>query len=179
MNSQADRPVVAVFGSYEPADGSDGYHQAYLVGHVLGELGYAIANGGYGGTMEASARGCKEAGSSVVGVTCAIWSSRPNRYVDEVIVTPDLSARVKALAEQGTGGYVVLPGGNGTLVELATVWEARSLGKMSDRPIACIGEFWKPVVDLIGSVRPAAAKLVHIVQQAEQLREHFAPRDGA
>jgi len=82
------RVIVSIFG------GSDDIGRTPAVillaeqtGRALAELGYVVANGGYGGTMEASARGAKQAGGRTIGVTCSIWKSRPNAYLDEVITT--------------------------------------------------------------------------------------------
>ena len=85
---------VVLFGSGEPAEGEADYELARAVGRKLAELGYAVANGGYGGTMEASARGAAEGGSEAIGVTCSVWSARANPYCRHVIVTDTLAERV-------------------------------------------------------------------------------------
>jgi uncharacterized protein (TIGR00730 family) len=171
----ADDRVVTVFGSGDPAPGSDAYEQARAVGRVLAELGYAVANGGYGGTMEASARGAVEAGGRTLGVTCSAWRSRPNRYVQRVIATEDLRRRVATLVELGRAGYVVLPGGTGTLAELAWVWERLCKGLLPRRPFVCVGEFWQPLIDLIRAARPGSAACVARVDAPDGLAEHFPP----
>jgi len=51
------RAVVSVFGANDAREGDEAYETARAVGRKLAESGYAVANGGYGGTMEASARG--------------------------------------------------------------------------------------------------------------------------
>lgn len=166
-------PVVAVFGSNAVESGGEGDATAEAVGRRLAELGYAVANGGYGGTMEAGSRGAAEAGGHVIGVTCSLWRSKPNRYVREVIETSELSERVRMLAKIATGGYVVLPGGTGTLLELAWVWEEMAKKFMNPRPIVCVGEFWRPVVDVIASVRGAHAEMVSIAAGPDELEKFF------
>ncbi len=64
--STIQEKVVTIFGSGDPREGSDEYILAEAVGAKLGSLGYTIANGGYYGTMEASARGAKNAGATSV-----------------------------------------------------------------------------------------------------------------
>jgi len=66
MTEVAGKPdrTVAVFGSGEVVQGSDDWRLAFAVGRTLAGLGYAIANGGYAGTMEASAKGAVEAGGA-------------------------------------------------------------------------------------------------------------------
>ena len=191
--------VVSVFGANDPTSGEQAYDTAFAVGRVLGELGYAIANGGYGGTMEASAAGAKSAGGSTIGVTCSVWSSQPNEYIDQTIVTDKLADRLAKLIELGEGGYVVLPGATGTLVELAWVWElackgflhgdemirpggetqgkpgdAESIGGAQGRPIVCVGEFWRPLVEMMAVARPASSDCIALVNTPEKIAEHFA-----
>jgi len=168
--------TVCVFGAYDAAADSEDYAVAVEVGRVLAELGCAVACGGYGGVMEAACRGAKGAGGATVGVTCAVFSSRPNAYVDRVIEAPDLPARVRTLMDVGTGGYVVLRGANGTLAELAILWEAKCLGRLADRPLVCVGQFWRPVVEMMRSVRPRSADHVQFVSGPSDLRAVFGSR---
>jgi len=133
-----DIPVVSVFGANDPAEGDEAYQQARAAGRELARLGYAVANGGYAGTMEASFRGAKEAGGATIGVICTLWKSPANRYTDRVIKTRDLFERARTLVELGSAGYVVLPGATGTLVELALVWELTCKRLMARRPIVCL-----------------------------------------
>src|SRR5689334_11099528 len=106
--------TVTVFGSAFPCDGSSAYAAAYRLGSLLAEKGYAVCNGGYGGLMEASSRGAREAGGHTIGVTCAIWPRAANRYIVEEIRTQSFPERLLTLVERGDA-YVVLPGGTGTL----------------------------------------------------------------
>ena len=168
--------AVSVFGANDPRPGDAAYEVARSVGGKLAELGYGIVNGGYGGTMEASARGAKEVEGRTVGVTCSIWKSQPNPYIDEVVRTEGLQQRVDKLVELGRGGYVVLPGATGTLVELATVWERMCKGLLEQRPLVCVGSFWWPVVELMRSARPRCGELVQLAGGSEELALYF--REG-
>ena len=170
------RQIVTVFGSADPQEGSEQYALARAVGRVLASQGYSLANGGYGGTMEASARGAKEAGGLTVGVTCSLWKSGPNKYIDRVEQTASLADRLDKLISLGEGGYVVLPGATGTLVELAMVWELSAKRFIQGRPIVCVGEFWRPVIDLMASAREGAQRAVSIIEAPRQLGEIFPPR---
>jgi uncharacterized protein (TIGR00730 family) len=164
---------VSVFGASNPAEGSAAYELARAVGRRLAELGYAVANGGYSGAMEASARGAKEAGGTTIGVTCSIWRSRANRYIDRCVQTDSLAARVATLLELGTSGYVVLPGATGTLRELATAWEAMCLPAAARRPLVCVGRFWRPLVEMMAAARPGCQEAVSLVERAEELERFF------
>ena len=156
--------IITIFGSYEPAPGSPEYEQAYQVGFELARADFTIANGGYAGTMEASAKGAQEAGGKTIGVTCSVFRrSHLNAYIDEEIQTACLRDRLEKLIEIGTG-YVVLPGGTGTLAELAYTWELLNKGFLADRPLVILGDFWQPVVELLSGAR-------HLVKRAEKPSE--------
>lgn len=168
-----DVKIITIFGSADPAEGSEEYALARAVGQVLARQGYGIANGGYRGTMEASARGAKEVGGQTVGVTCSLWKSQPNKYIDRIEQTDELSERLGKLISLGTSGFVALPGATGTLVELAMVWELSAKRFLSGRPIACVGEFWKPLVDMMAAARPGIEQAVTVVDSPQQLRDVF------
>ena len=170
------RRVVCVYGAGNADKDSPEYATAVKVGSVLASLGHDVANGGYGGTMEAVSRGAKAAGATVIGVTCRIWSSRPNAFVDEVIETRNLYERLRTLIELGAAGYVVLPGATGTLLELAGVWEVAGKESSAVRPVVCVGDYWRSLVALIERSKPAAAGRITFAASPEELDEHFQTR---
>jgi uncharacterized protein (TIGR00730 family) len=153
--------IVSVFGSGTVKPGDKEYAEAKLLGKLLAGAGYAIANGGYGGTMEASAKGAKEAGGEVIGVTCSAFKrSRPNALLSREFVTNSLDERLDKLIELGLA-YVVLPGGTGTLLELALVWELKNKGFLTgDKPIIILGEYWKPLVELVATVDAGSERYI-------------------
>jgi uncharacterized protein (TIGR00725 family) len=144
--------VVSVFGTGAAKPGDKEYAEAKLLGKLLAESGFAIANGGYGGTMEASAKGAKEAGGEVIGVTCSAFGrGAANKFVSREIVTTSLNERLDTLINIGSA-YVVLPGGTGTLLELALVWELKNKGFLSgDKPIILLGDYWSRLVELVAT----------------------------
>ena len=167
--------IITVFGSYQPAPGSAPYLQAYHVGQVLARAGFTIANGGYAGTMEASAKGAKNSGGPTIGVTCTAFSrSSPNPYIDREISTPDLRSRLDKLIEIATG-YVVLPGGTGTLTELAHVWELINKKFLPSRPLVILGDFWLPVVRLLENANPRCRNIVQFIDSPDILTDIFGP----
>lgn len=149
--------IVTVFGSSRPAPGSPAYQAAYELGRAVAAAGWTLCNGGYGGTMEAAARGAVEAGGHTIGVTCATFRGRsgPNAYIRQEVPTFDLLTRLNTLVRLGWA-YVVLPGGTGTLLELALVWELlnKSLVRRRNTPLILLGEHWGPVVELILREQP-------------------------
>ena len=173
-----EQPIVSIFGGGDARETDLAYSHARAVGSVLAGLGYAVANGGYGGTMEASARGAKDAGGRTIGVTCRVWSSPPNRFMDEIIETADLFERVRRLLELGRDGYVVLPGGTGTLVELSLAWELMAKRMTPPRPIVCMTGFWRPVIELMIRQKPRLADLVTMAESPGELGKYFPVQAG-
>jgi len=138
--------VISVFGSSMPRPGSADYEAARDLGRQLAEAGFAVQTGGYAGIMEAVSRGANEAGGHVVGVTCASFeassSATPNAWVKEVAQQPNLHARVLYLVTN-CDGAIVLPGGVGTLSELALAWNLVQVSEMPPKPIILVGGLWQ------------------------------------
>jgi len=173
-----DKTIVCVFGTGRAKPGDPVYALAEQIGRALAEAGFTVANGGYGGTMQASAKGAAAAGGTVVGVTCsAFGSSVANEYVTRTVVTDSLDERLQNLIKAGRA-YVVLPGGTGTLVELATAWELINKGLIPQRPLACVGQFWRPVIERVLRVQNDAAEHVVFADDAQQLSRFFPPLGG-
>ncbi len=152
-------PTVSVFGTSRARPGEPVFVLAEQVGRALAQAGFVVANGGYGGTMLAGAKGAAEAGGTVVGVTCSAFKrSVANEYVGREIRTDSLDERLAALVEIAQA-YVVLPGGTGTLLELASVWELKNKKFLDgDKPIVLLGDFWKPVVDVVSKDDPRSVE---------------------
>jgi uncharacterized protein (TIGR00725 family) len=144
--------IVSVFGTGRARAGDKNYVLAEQLGGALAGAGFAIANGGYGGTMEASAKGASETGGEVIGVTCSAFGrGAANKFVSREIVTTSLNDRLNTLIKLGSA-YVVLPGGTGTLLELAFVWELKNKGFLGeDKPIILLGEYWVGLVELVAA----------------------------
>ncbi|MGD8450990.1 MAG: LOG family protein [Phycisphaerae bacterium] len=171
-------PIVTVFGSSQPAPGSPAYQTAYDLGLAIGRAGWTLCNGGYGGTMEATARGAAEAGGHTIGVTCSIFGrGSANRFIKQEIPTFYLLTRLDTLVRLGQA-YVVLPGGTGTLLELALVWELLNKRLLRrNAPIILMGNTWQPVVEVIRREQPETMDLqvaANAELAAEALRAHFA-----
>ena len=141
--------TVTIFGSSRPDPDHEEYLHAMSLGRALAESGFVVCNGGYGGIMEASARGAREAGGHTVGVTISSFGGRsPNPWIAEVDERPSLIERMMRLIEKGDA-YIVLKGGTGTLLELAAVWELMNKAQMKVKPIIVLGSFWNGVVDTL------------------------------
>ncbi len=147
MPATSKQRTIAVFGSSRAGPGTDDYQRAAEVGRRLAEAGFAVINGGYGGTMEASARGAREAGGRAVGVTTRAFRGRggANRYITEVLSEADLFDRTRRLIESADG-FIVLPGGAGTLAELAFLWALEKSSLLGRKPVLLLGPAWNALI---------------------------------
>ena len=168
--SYSDAKVVAVFGSYRPKPGDTEYERAAEVGREIASAGWTVINGGYAGTMEASARGAKERGGQVIGVVVETFSRQPNRFTDDTVCTTDLWERLRVLMER-SDAYIALPGATGTLAEVALAWELLCKGLMSPKPLVLLGDFWQPLYEMLvptPRVKAAASGMVRTAQTPQE-----------
>ena len=166
------KKIITIFGTARAKPGEAIFTLAMETGRLLAQAGFAIANGGYGGTMLAAAKGAAEAGGEIIGVTCSAFkSSRANEYVTREIVTGSLDERLETLVQLGQA-YIVLPGGTGTLLELAKVWELKNKGFLkTDKPIILLGGFWKPLIELIATDDADSSRYVMPADEPKQAVE--------
>jgi len=141
-----NRPHITVFGGSKPTSGSAPYQQAQKLGELLGSAGYAVLTGGYIGTMEAVSHGASQAGGHVIGVTCdeiEKWRDvGPNPWIDEERRYRTIRERLYALIE-GCHAAVALPGGIGTLAEVAVMWSELQTNAIQHRPLILVGSGWQ------------------------------------
>jgi len=165
----ADKKVTTIFGTGRTNRGEQAYAIAEELGRLLAEAGFTVANGGYGGTMLAAAKGASQAGGKVIGVTCSAFkNSKCNQYVAREVVTRSLDERLDKLIAIGQA-YVVLPGGTGTLLELAKVWELKNKGFLdAGKPIILVGDFWKPLIDLVARDDPDCKRYIRPADNPQQ-----------
>lgn len=158
-------PVISVFGSSAPQRGSPAFEEARQVGHLLAEAGFVVATGGYSGTMTAVSLGAAEAGGHVIGVTCdQIEQFRPlgpNEWVMQEIRYETLQDRLLHLVKENDG-MIVLPGGIGTLSEMALAWSLMQVGEINSRPLSLLGETWHETVTTFND--PAFIHPQHLAQ---------------
>ena len=113
----------------------------------MAEAGFGVCNGGYGGTMEASARGAREAGGHTIGITNAVFDPKPaNAYIVEERKAPDFFERLRLLLTLGDA-YICLPGSVGALTEFSLAWTLMQTEALPRRPFICVGDGWRGVLD--------------------------------
>jgi uncharacterized protein (TIGR00730 family) len=163
---------VTVFGGSLPRLGEPAYEEALELGRLLGAAGYRVLTGGYIGTMEAISRGTSETGGHVIGVTCdeiEVWRPvRPNPWVKEERRYPTLRERLYALIDD-CDAAIALPGGVGTLAEIAVIWSQMQVLAIRQRPLILVGEGWRAMMDEF------YASLGSYVPESTQALVAFAP----
>lgn len=184
--------TVTVFGSSLPSEATTAYREARELGRALGKHGFAVCNGGYAGLMEASARGARDAGGHTIGITCSLWPRSANQWIQEEVRTASFPERIMTLIARGDA-YVVLPGGTGTLAELAMAWELMNKSVLSTtvggkKPLVLLGSYWQPVIACLNQephlVSPtpdghlAAMDLITVVAGVKEGAEVLAARLG-
>lgn len=141
---------ITVFGSASPLPGETRYEEARQLGEFLARAGHTVLTGGYMGTMEAVSRGAVEAGGHAVGVTCdqiETWrSAKPNTWVREERRFETLRERLYCLVES-CDAAIALPGGVGTLAEIAVMWSQMQTQALPPRPLILIGGGWKKIFE--------------------------------
>ena len=175
--------VITVFGSSHPREGDSHYALARNLGAALAARGFIVCSGGYGGVMEAASRGAKESGGRTLAVTAEFFRARANRWVDEEVRVATWQERLFELVRRGSG-YVVCPGGTGTLVELAVVWEMINKRVMRDKPFVALGDFWRPIIERVREVEighpstwgESAERLIHVAHEPSHAADYLASK---
>jgi len=139
---------ITIFGGARPAPATPAYLEAYELGKLLATAGHAVLTGGYRGTMEAVSRGASEAGGHVIGVTCgeveASHGVRVNAWVKEERHFETLRERLDGLI-YGCDAAIALPGGPGTLTEIALTWNLMIVAAIQPKLFILVGAGWQAV----------------------------------
>jgi uncharacterized protein (TIGR00730 family) len=135
--------AVTVFGSARTARTDPVYEMGRTIGRKLAQAGYAIITGGGPGAMEAANRGCREGGGLSVGCNIELPHEQGlNPYVDLGIEFRYFFAR-KTMFVKYADGFVILPGGFGTLDELLEALTLIQTGKVRHFPVVLVGsDYW-------------------------------------
>ncbi|WP_026406311.1 TIGR00730 family Rossman fold protein [Actinomyces gerencseriae] len=178
-------PAIGVFGSARTAADDPAYALAERIGAGLARSGYGVITGGGPGMMEAANKGAHEAGGASVGLGIELPREQEmNQYVDLGIDFRYFFAR-KTMFLKYSDGFVVMPGGMGTLDELFEAVTLVQTGKVSSFPIVLVGSaYWGGLVDWIrgtvldtGTISPEDLDLLPVVDTAREAVDYVV--DGA
>jgi uncharacterized protein (TIGR00730 family) len=172
-------PAVSVFGSARTRKDHPAYAQAHQLGGALAREGWAVVTGGGPGVMEAANRGASEAGGVSVGLGIEVpFEQRLNDWVDAGIVFRYFFVR-KTMFVKYSQGFVVFPGGFGTLDELFESLTLVQTGKVTQFPVVLVGcEYWRGLLDWVrahplehGNIGADDLDLVHLTDDMDEVVE--------
>ncbi|HEY2327062.1 MAG TPA: TIGR00730 family Rossman fold protein [Gaiellaceae bacterium] len=170
-----DRPAVTLFGSARVPEGSAPYEAARAVGRSFAERGWAVITGGGGGVMEGGNRGAKEGGGLSIGFNIELpHEQAPNPYCDIEYTFSHFYAR-KVCFVRPAEGFVIFPGGFGTLDELFESLTLIQTGKVLHFPTVLFDTaYWRPLLDWIqdrllvdGMISPDDLQLLHVTDDPQ------------
>ena len=184
-------PSVSVFGSARTPDDHPYYAMGRAVGARLAERGYAVITGGGPGIMEAANRGARDAGGVSVGLNIRLPHEQgANPYVDpdKNLLFEFFFAR-KAMFVKYAQGFIVLPGGFGTMDELFESFTLIQTRKTARFPVVLMGRaYWQGLLDWIrtqlldgGYISPDDVDLFSVTDSPEDavaIIEAYADTDG-
>jgi hypothetical protein len=175
-------PAIAVFGSARTPREHPSYAQGEQLGRLLVEAGYAVITGGGPGAMEAANKGACDAGGTSVGLGIELpFEAGLNEWVDVGINFRYFFVR-KTMFVKYSQGFVVLPGGVGTLDELFEAITLVQTKKVTRFPIVLVGvDYWSGLLDWMrdtvladGKISPADLDLIHLTDDVEEAVRHVA-----
>src|SRR5919197_1158408 len=148
--AQIDRPAVSIFGSARVREHSQPYESARVVARCFAEAGWAVVTGGGPGVMEAANRGAKEGGGLSVGFNIRLpHEQHSNPYLDIDHTFEHFYAR-KTMFVRAAEGFVIFPGGFGTLDEFYESLTLIQTGKVLHFPVVLFdAEYWQGLLDWI------------------------------
>jgi len=153
-------PCVTVFGSARVREGDPQYELAREVGRQLARAGFTVMTGGGGGIMEAANRGAREVGGRSFGSNIILpREEKPNRYLDTFVIFRYFFVR-KVMLVKYSYGFIVMPGGFGTLDEAFETATLIQTGKIKDFPIVLMDAvFWDDMLEFLRSRLAATGKI--------------------
>ncbi len=177
-------PCVSIFGSARTAESNPYYQIAVDCGRLLTERGYGVITGGGPGIMEAGNKGAHLNGGKSVGLNIELpFEQFHNPYIEpSKLLQFDYFFIRKVMFMKYSQGFVVLPGGMGTMDELFEALTLIQTGKIARFPIVLIGKaYWGGLIDWISEVmlgkenniKPEDLNLFRLVDTAEEACEHI------
>jgi uncharacterized protein (TIGR00730 family) len=142
-------PCVAVFGSARTKPENKYYQVAVEIGKRLVELGYGVITGGGPGIMEAANKGAHDGKGKSVGINIDLpFEQSANQYIDrDKLINFDYFFVRKTMFMKYAQGFIVLPGGFGTMDELFEALTLIQTGKIGHFPIVLVGkEYWAGLI---------------------------------
>ena len=175
-----DRPAVSIFGSARVKEGTPVYRSACEVGKRFAESGWAVITGGGPGVMEAANRGAQDAGGLSVGLNIELPHEQgSNPYLDIAYTFKHFYAR-KVCFVKPAEGFVIFPGGFGTLDELFEALTLIQTGKAQNFAVVLVDtDYWAELMGWVrgealadGMISPEDLELLHVTDDLEAAVRH-------
>jgi uncharacterized protein (TIGR00730 family) len=175
-------PCVSIFGSARTKPEHKYYKLAESIARKITESGYGVITGGGPGIMEAGNKGAHLAGGTSVGLNIDLpFEQHNNPYIDsDKSLDFDYFFVRKVMFVKYSQGFVVMPGGFGTLDELFEALTLIQTHKIDTFPIILVGtEYWKGLLDWIKitletefqNISPGDLDLIHLVDTEDEVLE--------
>ena len=173
-------PAVTMFGSARVREGHDVYEAARATGRLFAEAGWSVITGGGPGAMEAANRGAKEGGGFSVGFNIELpHEQHANPYLDIDVTFDHFYAR-KVCFVKPAEGFVIFPGGFGTMDELFEALTLIQTDKVLDFPVVLFGsDFWEELLHFVrtevlpdGMISTEDLALLHVVDEPSEALRH-------
>jgi hypothetical protein len=172
-------PCVSIFGSSRTREDGEYYQLAIRIAKKIAESGYGIITGGGPGIMEAGNRGAHLAGGTSVGLNIELpFEQHDNPYIDaDKSLDFDYFFVRKVMFVKYSQGFIVLPGGFGTLDELFEAMTLIQTNKIGKFPIILVGSrFWSGLLDWIkstmlqaGNISPSDLELIKMADTEDEV----------
>ena len=173
-------PCVSLFGSARLKPGSKYYELARNIAHKVVDQGYGIISGGGPGVMEAANKGAFEGDGTSVGLNIDLpFEQNDNPYIDrDKNLYFDYFFVRKVMFVKYAQGFIVMPGGFGTLDELFEALTLIQTGKIDKFPIILVGkEFWQDLLDWVKkrvceqfqNINPEDLDLIRLVDSEDEV----------
>ena len=168
-------PAVSIFGSARVAEDHPAYVAARDVGRRFAEHGFVVVTGGGPGVMEAANRGARDGGGLSVGFNIVLPHEQDsNPYIDVGLTFKHFYVR-KTMFVKAAEGFVIFPGGFGTLDELFEALTLIQTGKILNFPVVLFDtDYWSELLSWIESellademVSPEDLELLHVTDDPE------------
>jgi hypothetical protein len=171
-------PCVAIFGSARTRSDHPYYRLTEEIAYLLTKKGFGIITGGGPGIMEAGNKGAHFAGGKSVGINIELpFEQRPNPFIDpDKYIEFDYFFVRKVMFMRYSQGYIVLPGGFGTMDELFEAITLVQTQKLVKFPIVLVGKrYWSGLVQWIKermleekNILPEDLEIFTLVDTAEE-----------
>ena len=172
-------PCISIFGSARTPSNHPNYKLTVEIAKAVSESGYGIISGGGPGIMEAANKGAQEASGVSVGLNIVLpFEQQSNPYIDkDKLIDFQYFFVRKVMFVKYAQGFIVMPGGVGTLDELFEAFTLLQTSKVNKYPIILVGvEYWNGLIEWIKNrllkdhnISPEDLDLIEVVDTKDQV----------